>query len=121
MKFFLLLLTVFVSGCSQSVCNRWEYAIFSFSTYSVIENDELVEVDSNVLWVTGESSAFFKNNKLMLKDSEKSLSTFFGASSNHPVSILTELGKDGWEVYDYESYHADANSEKRDWQLKRCI
>jgi hypothetical protein len=120
LKFVLLFFSALIAGCSQGSCNKWEYASFSMTTYTIIENDEVKGVDTSALWVSVEGTAFFKNDKLMSKDSNKEISEFFKASSNHPVAILSALGRDSWEVYDYENYRSDPNSQHKEWELKRC-
>ena len=121
MKYLALLSLALIVGCSPTSCDRWEYASFSLTTYSVFENDELKEVDTNALWVTKSGNAFFKNNKLMMKDNLKEMSDFFGSDSNHPMSILSALGKDNWEVYNYEAERPEVNLQTKEWQLRRCI
>jgi hypothetical protein len=120
LKFVLLFFSALIAGCSQGSCNKWEYASFSMTTYTIIENDEVKGVDTSALWGSVEGTAFFKNDKLMSKDSNKEISEFFKASSNHPVAILSALGRDSWEVYDYENYRSDPNSQHKEWELKRC-
>lgn len=120
LKFVLLFFSALVAGCSQGSCNKWEYASFSMTSYTIIENDEVKGVDTSALWVSVEGTAFFKNDKLMSKDSNKEISEFFKASSSHPVAILSALGRDSWEVYDYENYRSDPNSQHKEWELKRC-
>lgn len=121
MKYFLLLSVSLILGCSPTTCDRWEYATFSLTTYSIFENDELKKLDTSALWVSNNGNAFFKNNKLMMKDKLKEMSDFFGADSNHPMSILSALGKDKWEVYDYESERPQVNQQTKEWQLRRCL
>ena len=121
LKFVLLLFSVLIAGCSQNSCDQWEYASFSMTSYTIIENDEVKGVDTTALWFSEDGTAFFKNDKLMLKDSDKEISEFFSASSNHPLAILSALGKDKWEVYDYENYRSDPKSQHKEWQLRRCF
>jgi hypothetical protein len=120
LKFVLLFFSALIAGCSQGSCNKWEYASFSMTTYTIVENDEVKSVDTSALWVSVEGTAFFKNDKLMSKDSNKEISEFFKASSNHPVAILSALGKDSWEAYDYENYRSGPNSQHKEWELRRC-
>ena len=87
LKFVLLFFSALIAGCSQGSCNKWEYASFSMTTYTIIENDEVKGVDTSALWGSVEGTAFFKNDKLMSKDSNKEISEFFKASSNLPCLL----------------------------------
>lgn len=120
LKVGLLFFSAFMVGCSKYPCHQWEYASFSMTTYTIMENDEVKGVDTSALWVSVSGTAFFKNDKLISTGSDKEISEFFKAASNHPVAILSALGKDSWEVYDYENYRSDPSSQYKEWELKRC-
>ena len=122
MKFFLLILTsIMLLGCSEQQCDKWEYASLSLSSSSIMKEGEVKEVNFIAIWTTNDVSLTWYDFQPMSGVNKLEYKEYFGAKTNHPISILDSLGAKAWEVYDYERRNQNEYIQLTEWQLKRCV
>ena len=113
-----------LAACSaeppQGTCESWEYALFTLSARSIIQNDVLTEVHTQSVWHGPKENGIWENGERLSGSISSSLTDHLGISSVNGPEVLNALGAKGWEAYGVLSDSGTDGLKTNTWHLKRC-